>query len=271
MFERLIPFVYLRTINAYDFDGSCVNLAGGYLGIVFKIVDINGSDEICKGFNIAAAFIGLQYTKNLYNNYQEMLTKENLDIVSVCTTSRIRATIVKDVARAGVKAIWAEKPISLSLAEADAMVATCRTEGVALAINCVRRWNPFFSEARRLIDADEIGNVLQVTVYAQCGLSHNGSHAIDILRYMAGGNVKWVFCEMESDEAAADENDLSGNGYLVFDNGVRAYLRSTACGAAPWEVDVIGTTGRTRSIFRISPYHKGLCFVNYCINLARAS
>ena len=38
---------------------------------------------------------------------------------------------------------------------------------------------------------------------------------------MAGGNVEWVFGEMESDEAAAGENDLSGNGYLVFDNGVR--------------------------------------------------
>lgn len=186
---------------------------------------------------------------HLYSDYHEMLKKEDLDIVSVCTTARIRATIVQDVARAKkVKAIWAEKPIALSLAQADAMVNTCRAEGVALAINCARRWNPFFSEARRLIDAGEIGDVLQVTVYAQCGLSHNGSHAIDILRYMAGGNVEWVFGEMESNAAAAGESDLMGNGYLVFDNGVRAYLRSTSCGAAPWEVDVIGTTGRIRSI-----------------------
>ena len=56
------------------------------------------------------------------------------------------------------------------------------------------------------------------------------------------------FGEMESDEAAAGESDLQGNGYFVFDNGVRAYLRSTSCGAAPWEVDVIGTTGRIRSV-----------------------
>ncbi len=185
-------------------------------------------------------------SNHLYTDYQEMLTNENLELVSVCTTARVRSSIVQNVARAGVKAIWAEKPISLSLAEADAMVNVCRTNRVALAINCARRWNPFFHEARRLIDEGEIGNVLQVTVYAQCGLSHNGSHAIDILRYMAGGNVEWVFGEMEPGRAD-DENDLMGNGYLVFDNGVRAYLRSTPCGAAPWEVDVIGTTGRIRS------------------------
>ena len=185
---------------------------------------------------------------HVYSDYREMLANENLDLVSVCTTARVRAAIVQEVARAGVKAIWAEKPIALTLEEADAMVNVCQENGVALAVNCARRWNPFFSEARRLIDAGELGELLQVTVYAQCGLSHNGSHAIDILRYMAGGNVEWVFGEMESDEAAAGETDLSGNGYLVFDNGVRAYLRSMPCGAASWEVDVIGTEGRIRSL-----------------------
>ena len=50
------------------------------------------------------------------------------------------------------------------------MVNVCRENGVALAVNCARRWNPFFSEARRLIDAGELGELLQVTVYAQCAV-----------------------------------------------------------------------------------------------------
>ena len=185
---------------------------------------------------------------HLYSNYREMLAKEQLDLVSVCTTARIRAGIVQDAARAGVKAIWAEKPIALSLEEADAMVRVCHEEGTALAVNCARRWNPFFSEARRLIDSGELGDILQVTGYGQCGLSHNGSHLIDILRYMAGGNIEWVFGEMESDKVAAADVDLMGNGYLVFDNGVRCYIRSMPCGVAFWEIDVIGTEGRIRSL-----------------------
>lgn len=184
---------------------------------------------------------------HLYRDYREMLAKESLDLLSVCTTTRIRSAIVQDAAYAGVKGIWTEKPIALSLEEADTMVHLCRKKGVSLAVNCARRWNPLFGEARRLVDAGEIGEVLQVTVYAQCGVSHNGSHAIDVLRYMAGGHVEWVFGEMESDEAAAGEDDLMGNGYLVFDNGVRAYFRSMPTGSASWEVDVIGTTGRIRS------------------------
>ncbi len=186
--------------------------------------------------------------KHLYRDYREMLANEQLDIVSVCTTARVRAQIVQDAAKAGVKAIWAEKPIALTLAEADAMVRTCREHGVALAINCARRWNPSFSQMRKLIDEGRIGKVLQITAYSQCTLSHNGSHVIDIIRYLAGGEVTWVFGEMESDAAAATDDDLMGNGYLAFDNGVRCYLRTTPCSIANWEVDVVGETGRFRSV-----------------------
>ena len=187
-------------------------------------------------------------TAHLYADYREMLANEQLDIVSVCTTARLRAQIVQDIAQAGVKAIWAEKPLALTLAEADAMVAACREQNVQMAVNCSRRWNPFFAETRRMIEAGELGEILQITAYGQCGLSHNGSHLIDSVRYLAGGNVTWVFGEMESDKAAAGDNDLMGNGYLAFDNGVRAYLRGMPTGVASWEFDVLGSEGRVRLV-----------------------
>ena len=157
-----------------------------------------------------------------------MLDREKPDIVSVCTTARIRSDVVLKVARAGVKAIWAEKPISISLAEADEMVRVCEEEGVSLAVNCARRWNPFYSQARNIIDDGHIGQVQQVTAHAACGLSSNGSHLLDTVRFLAGGDVQWVLGEMQSDEAAESDGDIMGTGYLVFDNGVRAYVRSMA-------------------------------------------
>ncbi|NPV09285.1 MAG: Gfo/Idh/MocA family oxidoreductase [Anaerolineae bacterium] len=184
----------------------------------------------------------------LYADYREMLERERPDIVSVCTSARPRPGIVIDCAQAGVKAIWAEKPISFSLAEADAMVAACRDRGVKLAINCSRHWDVFWNTARDLIDAGEIGAVQQVTAYGQAGLSHNGSHLLDLVRYLAGAEVQWVFGEMESDAKAASDDDLQGNGYLAFDNGVRAYVRLMPAGGAYWEFEVIGERGRIRSI-----------------------
>lgn len=183
---------------------------------------------------------------HLYADYREMLSVERLDLVSVCTSARLRSQIVIDAAHADVKAIWAEKPMALRLAEADAMVEICREQGVALAVNCARRWSPFFAQARKLIEEGALGQLLQVNAFGQCGLSHNGSHLIDTLRYLVGSEVEWVFGEMESDEAAAGEQDLMGNGYLAFANGVRGFLRGMPTGAAFWEFDVIGNEGRIR-------------------------
>ena len=186
--------------------------------------------------------------EHIYSDYRDMLAAERPDIVSVCTTARHRAAIMQDAIEAGVKAIWAEKPITLSLAQADAVIDLSTRNGVVIAVNCSRRHSPFLTEARRMVLDGELGEILQITAYAECYISHNGSHAIDTIRYLVGGDVEWVFGEMESDEQAAADEDLRGNGYLAFDNGVRCFLRAMPTGIAPWEFDVIGTEGRVRSL-----------------------
>jgi predicted dehydrogenase len=185
---------------------------------------------------------------NLYADYREMLARERLDIVSVTTSARPRPGIVADCARAGARMIYAEKPIAFSLAEADAMLAACRDHGATLAIGCTRRWDARWQAVRRLLDGGELGRVLQVTAYGRAGISHNGSHLLDLVRFLAGGEARWVFGEMESDERAAEDDDLMGNGYLAFDNGVRAYVRMWPSGGAEWEFEVIGERGRIRSL-----------------------
>lgn len=186
--------------------------------------------------------------RQIYRDHREMLDAERPDFVSVCTTARHRAAILLEVIDAGVKAIWSEKPLTLSLAEADAVIEKLDEKGVALAINCSRRYNPFMREARRMVDEGELGEILQITAYTMCNLSHNGSHAIDAMRFLVDGDVEWVFGEMESDEKAASEDDIMGNGYLAFDNGVRGFIRAMPTGLAPWEFDLIGTEGRVRSM-----------------------
>ncbi len=203
---------------------------------------------------------------HLYTDYREMLEKERPDIVSVTTTASIRARIVQDVAGSGARGIWAEKPIAISLAEADAMVEACRENGVAFAINTARRWMPSYTEAKHILNSGDLGAVLQVTANFPCGLSHNGSHMLDIIRFLAGGDVEWVFGEMESDEAAARDEDLAGHCYLAFDNGVRAFARTTDCGTvARGEIDVICENGRIvcqegpaeYTVYRTEPLSEG--------------
>jgi len=68
---------------------------------------------------------------SLYTDYMEMLKKENLDIVSVCTWHKTHCEIVVNVAP-HVKGIMCEKPMALNLREADVMVK--------LAIRQTQNW-----------------------------------------------------------------------------------------------------------------------------------
>ena len=69
-----------------------------------------------------AAFGERWGVSRLYRDYREMLAKEQLDIVSVCTPTRSRAEVVEAVVESGVKAVFLEKPLARTLREADQII-----------------------------------------------------------------------------------------------------------------------------------------------------
>ena len=188
--------------------------------------------------------------ERVYESHTDLLERENLDIVSVCTRAEERPDVVIACAEAGVKVIYAEKPLAWTLGEAEAMVAACRRHGVKLGVGCLRRWHPFYRKAKQLIDEGAIGQVLQVTGYCASNLSHDGSHWVDLMRYFAGdAPVDWLVGEIGSPAALSDDRDrYGGNAYVAFRNGVRGYLRMMGTGAAVQEWDIIGEQGRIRAL-----------------------
>jgi predicted dehydrogenase len=185
---------------------------------------------------------------SLYADFREMLAREQLDIVTVATSAKPRPEIVRACAEAGVKAIFAEKPLAISLSDADDMVALCREKGVVLAVGCTRRWDAWWQMARKLIANGELGQLLQINAMGNCGISHNGSHMIDLIRFLAGDEIEWVFGEGESDEAATSDDDLRMNGYLAFKNGARCYIRTWPSGPSDWSFEIVGDKGTLRSM-----------------------
>ena len=139
--------------------------------------------------------------------------------------------------------------MALSLEEADRMIAACREAGIVLAIGCARSWKASYNRMRELIEVGELGDVLQVIGLGQCGLSHNGSHLLATVNYLAGARAEWVFGHITSDEAAASDDDPQGNGYLQYANGVQGFVADDGRVARPdWDIEVIGTKGRLRSL-----------------------
>ena len=65
----------------------------------------------------------------VYTDYKEMLTKEDLDLISISTWQGVRAEITVAAANAGVKGILGEKPMAASLGQADDMIEVCEKQG----------------------------------------------------------------------------------------------------------------------------------------------
>jgi predicted dehydrogenase len=184
----------------------------------------------------------------LFEDYREMLAKTRPQIVSVCTSMKPRTDILLEIANGGygVQAIWAEKPLTYSLAQADEVIAACRKAGIHLAVNCTHRWRDSFIQSRELIDDGLIGDVLHVQGSLNCNLSHNGSHLITRLTTFTDARVAWVAGEAESDAAVAGDDDFAGNGYFVCQNGVRGMFRGMHTGGMELSYDITGTEGMIR-------------------------
>jgi len=130
----------------------------------------------------ARAFQELFGVDRIYTDYREMLEKETLDIVSVCTWPALHEQMVVDASQSGVKAIHCEKPMADTWAGAKSMVEVCKANGTLLTFNHQRRFGIPFRQAKRLLDEGAIG-ALQRVEFSFGNLYDYGSHNFDMSNY----------------------------------------------------------------------------------------
>ena len=175
-------------------------------------------DKYCQQFEIATA----------YTDYQKMLTDEHLDIVTVCTWQGTHAEITVAAAESGVKGILCEKPMAVSLGQADAMIEACEKNKVKLVIGHQRRFEAIYPEARRLLADGVIGEPISVVRRVGSGLLNWGTHVIDMTRQILGDpSTSWVIGQVERKtdryERRCRIEDLC-MGLICFENDTRLIL-----------------------------------------------
>ena len=163
-----------------------------------------------------------------YTDYREMIEQEKLDIVSVATQPEPRAAIVIYAAEHGIKAIYAEKAFSASLAEADAMVEALERNNVFLNLGTNRRWSVAYEQMKAVLDSGELGALKTLIAYNTGTLFNTGSHMFDTLIYLNNDQpVEWVQATLPDGDHIFDDDilreDPRGEGIIRFANGVTGY------------------------------------------------
>jgi predicted dehydrogenase len=107
----------------------------------------------------------LKYGVEWYRDYEKMLEQKNLDAVSICTPHFLHCPMALKALEYG-KNVLVEKPMAITVREADGMVEKARKTGLKLGVVFQYRTFPIYREIKRLIDSDEIGKIYRACMEA---------------------------------------------------------------------------------------------------------
>src|SRR3954462_7440706 len=120
----------------------------------------------------AEAFAQRHGVPRFYSDYREMLRDPAVEMISITAPNRMHAPITIEAAKAG-KHVICEKPLCMTLEEADAMIDACRKAGVLLLYAEELFFAPKYVKAKQMVDEGAFGRVHLVKQSEK----HNGPHA----------------------------------------------------------------------------------------------
>lgn len=91
-----------------------------------------------------------------YDSVDPLLERKDIQAIVVAAPSKFHAAAIEAGARAG-KHVFCEKPVALTLEQADAALAAVRQAGVQLQVGFMRRFDPAYASAKQRIDEGDIG------------------------------------------------------------------------------------------------------------------
>lgn len=204
----------------------------------------------------AAAFQELHGGDTIYIDYHEMLAKEHLDIVSICTWPHLHAPMVIASANAGVKAIHCEKPMAPTWGEARRMAEVCAQHNVQLTFNHQRRFSPEFRQARDLLRSGAIGDLVRLE--GACGnLFDWGTHWFDMFFFYNDETPATAVLAQVEPTGGSTVFGVTIEGQAIsqirFENGVIGLLSTSAEQDWPLMTRIVGSNGIIEAPSRMAP------------------
>lgn len=200
---------------------------------------------VCDSVFSRAEKIGKQFNVSFFSDMDEMMQKTLVDVVVVLTPSGSHAEHVINLAKYG-KHIMVEKPMALTLDDADAMIQACDSNRVKLFVIKQNRFNLPVIKLREAIEKKRFGKLNLGTVrvrwarhqayydqddwrgtWAMDGgvLTNQASHHVDLLEWMMG-DVESVFAKTIT--AMADiETEDTAVVTVKFRNGALGIVEAT--------------------------------------------
>ena len=208
-------------------------------------VSADALDRFGQGFGI----------KRTYRDYAQMLDREELDLISICTPNDMHYFVVMAACAQGLH-IFCEKPLALTYSQAREMTEAARRAGIRTGVNFSHRITPASRLAHEIIRSGALGEIYRVAAvyaagwpqYAQRpytwrndaakagygGMGDMGSHIMDMMMWWLDTDVSALaahtktFVPERTDAATGKRVPVTtedqGSLLLQYGNGAMGYL-----------------------------------------------
>jgi myo-inositol 2-dehydrogenase / D-chiro-inositol 1-dehydrogenase len=150
----------------------------------------------------------------IYSDYSDLIADPEVEAIVVCTPPFLKLEITKKAAEAG-KQVFCEKPIALSVSDADEMVRAVEKSGIRFQVGYQKRFDPSFIAAKEAIDRGDVGKILLIRANNRDPPSRVGgwtadpkksgsifldtcSHDFDAIRWLSGSEAERVYADGSS-------------------------------------------------------------------------
>lgn len=233
-----------------------------------NLVMVMDTDEVAA--REAAEECAVPYTTSL----DEILSRDDIDIISIAVPHYLHAPIAITAAEAG-KHVMVEKPFCTTMEDADRMIQACEDNGVKLTVWFPSRYTGTAYKVKELLRQGVIGRIMYVKIstmgykesnYWERGVGGRGRlsdwrryiktagggilimntvHNIDQLRYILGYEATSIYAQKGTFGSASEVEDFISVS-IGYDNGAIGYIESSswAVGRSTDPSRIYGTEGQ---------------------------
>jgi UDP-N-acetyl-2-amino-2-deoxyglucuronate dehydrogenase len=215
---------------------GCGRISRNHFDAIAKVDGLTLS-AVCDSVEERARAAGEERGVPWFTSHAEMLAKADADVVTICTPSGLHSQQGVAAAKAG-KHVVTEKPMSITLEQADALVQACDAAGVHLFVVKQNRLNPAIQLLKRAVDKGRFGRLYMANVtvrwtrpqeyYDQApwrgtwefdggAFMNQASHYVDLVQWLVGP-VESVLAKTAT-QARRIEAEDSGVAVLRFRSG----------------------------------------------------
>lgn len=145
------------------------------------------------GFNLVG-FVDIDWSKSqkaasiwggkAYNSIIKAFDECQIDIVTIAVPDEFHYSVLVEIGDLPVKAVLAEKPLSKKTGEAREICNYYKKRLVPVCVNYTRRFVSEFDQLKHYISSGHYGEFQTGTGYYGKGILHNGSHMVDLVRFL---------------------------------------------------------------------------------------